>query len=38
MEHITLLLVAGEPSLLRGLRMRLGVEAGLAILDEAGAG
>jgi DNA-binding NtrC family response regulator len=35
MEPITLLLAAGDPSLLRGLRMRLEIEPGLAILGEA---
>jgi len=35
MEQITLLLAAGERSLLRGLRMRLAIEPGLVIAGEA---
>jgi DNA-binding NarL/FixJ family response regulator len=35
MERITLLLAAGDPSLLRGLRMRLEIEPGFAVVGEA---
>jgi two-component system, NarL family, nitrate/nitrite response regulator NarL len=37
MKPIALFLAADDPSLLRGLRMRLEIEAGFAIVGEAGA-